>query len=335
MLEKMNNISTQPLDDSVPVCKKRKCDNECNEAEKDGDSSSAVVPFSFAFSDFKLVKVLREDARGKLVTLHGTVGDKDAVVVLERKAFDIPVLEECLQQTTVKETLQNDVYSTFDVYSSGSIAHMKATLIHPATEKHISKYSDREPFIVRETPELYRSVVLPSIQENKFSFQWVYNILEKKTESERIVAEDPDPEVGFVMVPDMKWNRENVESLYLIAIVHRRGIRSIRDLRQEHLPLLENILNKGLAAIEEKFSVKADKLRIYFHYQPSYYHLHVHFTHVKFEAPGTDALRAHLLEDVIDNIKMNSEFYNLKTLSYIVREHDALYYAFQDKKYFV
>lgn len=75
--------------------------------------------------------------------------------------------------------------------------------------------------------------------------QWVYNILEKKTESERIVVEDPDPEVGFVMVPDMKWNRKNVETLYLIAIVHRRGIRSIRDLRLEHLPLLENILHKG------------------------------------------------------------------------------------------
>lgn len=89
------------------------------------------------------------------------------------------------------------------------------------------------------------------------------------------------------------------------------------------------------AAIEEQFGVKADKLRIYFHYQPSYYHLHVHFTHVKFEAPGTDALRAHLLEDVIDNIKMNSEFYSHKTLSYVVREHDALYHSFQDNKYFI
>ncbi|BFZ16203.1 hypothetical protein BsWGS_19242 [Bradybaena similaris] len=324
----------------VPVCKKRKLE----ETDKDGDEdteatvnnsdSAAVVP-AFAFNDFKLVKVLREDARQKFVALHGTVGGSDAVVMLERKAFDVAVLEKCLRETTCKETLQNDVYSTFDVYSSGNVAHMKATLIHPATEKHITKYTDREPFIVRETPELYRSVVLPSIEESKFSFQWVYNILEKKTESERIVVEDPDPEVGFVMVPDMKWNRKNVEALYLIAIVHRRGIRSIRDLRLQHLPLLENILHKGEAAIEKQFGVKADKLRIYFHYQPSYYHLHVHFTHVKFEAPGTDALRAHLLEDVIDNIKINSEFYSHKTLSYVVREHDALYQSFRDNKYFL
>ena len=30
----------------------------------------------------------------------------------------------------------------------------------------------------------------------RFCFQWVTNILEKKTESERIVFEDPDKETG-------------------------------------------------------------------------------------------------------------------------------------------
>lgn len=40
--------------------------------------------------------------------------------------------------------------------------------------------------------------------------QWVYNILEKKAESERLVYEDPDPEVGFILLPDFKWDQKQV-----------------------------------------------------------------------------------------------------------------------------
>lgn len=36
-----------------------------------------------------------------------------------------------------------------------------------------------------------------------------------------------------------------LDDLYLIAICHRRGIRSLRDLTAEHLPLLRNILREG------------------------------------------------------------------------------------------
>lgn len=38
----------------------------------------------------------------------------------------------------------------------------------------------------------------------------MYNILEKKAEAERIVYEDPDPDIGFVLLPDFKWNQKQV-----------------------------------------------------------------------------------------------------------------------------
>ena len=77
----------------------------------------------------------------------------------------------------------------------------------------------------------------------------MYNILEKKQEADRIVFEDPDPETGFILLPDMKWDRKAVTELYLVGIVHKSGIRSIRDLTVEHLPLLKNILNKGKVSL--------------------------------------------------------------------------------------
>lgn len=43
-----------------------------------------------------------------------------------------------------------------------------------------------------------------------FLFQWVYNILEKKAEADRIVHENPDLSTGFVLVPDLKWNQNQV-----------------------------------------------------------------------------------------------------------------------------
>ena len=49
-----------------------------------------------------------------------------------------------------------------------------------------------------------------------------------------------------------------------------------------------------------RYGVAADQLRVYLHYQPSYYHLHMHFLHVKHDAGmGMAVGKAHLLSDVI------------------------------------
>ena len=39
----------------------------------------------------------------------------------------------------------------------------------------------------------------------------------------------------------MKWDGKQVEDLYLVAIIHKKGIKSLRDLTPESLPLLRNI----------------------------------------------------------------------------------------------
>lgn len=50
----------------------------------------------------------------------------------------------------------------------------------------------------------------------------------------------------------------------------------------------------------DKYGVRADELRIFVHYQPSYYHLHVHFLHTKHDAGASMAAgKAHLLDDII------------------------------------
>ena len=77
----------------------------------------------------------------------------------------------------------------------------------------------------------------------------MYNILEGKAEQHRVVCDDADPATGFVLVPDIKWDGQDVGSMYLLAIARRRGILSLRELRMEHVPMLRNILNRGKVCI--------------------------------------------------------------------------------------
>ena len=66
---------------------------------------------------------------------------------------------------------------------------------------------------------------------------------------ERVVFEDEDPVTGFVLLPDLKWDQKQLENMYLVAICHVHGIKSLRDLNRSHLPLLKNILTKGQVMI--------------------------------------------------------------------------------------
>lgn len=87
-------------------------------------------------------------------------------------------------------------------------------------------------------------------------------------------------------MPDFKWDGKTLETFYAIGIVHQLNLKSLRSLTADHLPLLRNIQAKGVAGIKAKYGLDESQLRIYIHYQPSFYHLHVHFTFLKYEAPG-------------------------------------------------
>lgn len=41
----------------------------------------------------------------------------------------------------------------------------------------------------------------------------VYNILDGLKEVERVVHVDKDPETGFVLVPDLKWDQTSMKAL--------------------------------------------------------------------------------------------------------------------------
>ena len=87
-----------------------------------------------------------------------------------------------------------------------------------------------------------------------------------------------------------------MDALYLTVIVHRRDIKSLRDLNASHLPLLKEIRRKVLEVIPQKYpAVGADEVRLFVHYQPTYYHFHVHVAHLRHDTIPGGLLLAELI----------------------------------------
>ncbi|XP_001372367.1 m7GpppX diphosphatase isoform X1 [Monodelphis domestica] len=308
--------------------------------DKAAVGNGTAASTSFPFSGFRLQKVLKESSRDKIIFLHGKVNETsgdgdgdDAVVILEKTPFQVDqVAQLLLGSPELQLQFSNDIYSTYNLFPPRPLSDVKTTVVYPATEKHLQKYLRQDLHLIRETGEDYKNITLPYLDSQSLSIQWVYNILDKKAEADRIVFENPDHSDGFVLIPDLKWNQKQLDDLYLIAICHRRGIKSLRELTGEHLPLLRNILQEGQEAIQQRYQVREDRLRVYLHYQPSYYHLHVHFTALGFEAPGSGVERAHLLADVIENLEYDPQYYQKRTLTFALRADEPLLKLFQEAK---
>ncbi|KAJ1848859.1 hypothetical protein LPJ70_000798 [Coemansia sp. RSA 2708] len=312
-------------------------------------SSSAAI--KALLNQFQLKEVLNEDISTKTAWLLGTIGNGDdldkvvpgknaAVVTLERLAVFTQGIANpgasnlrrsepnLFTALALNSGEQNDIYSWATGFVNSDVfgPDIRVSLIFPATQKHIDKHRRQQRRWITETPGLYTSITEPFINAQPASrIQWVYNILSKKEEAERIIYEDPDRANGFIILPDLKWDAANAASMYLVAIVHRRDLRSLRDLTNAHLPLLNNIREKAAIAAE-RYGVQRDKLRLYIHYQPSYYHLHVHITNVDLEGRGIAADRAHLLDTVISNIEdIAHDYYQKVTLAYALGSDTELW----------
>ncbi|OLL25748.1 m7GpppX diphosphatase [Neolecta irregularis DAH-3] len=183
--------------------------------------------------------------------------------------------------------------------------------------------------MVTETPEIYKTLVEPYIDAVSANrCQWVYNILNHTTESDRIVYENPDVLTGYIVLPDLKWDGKMVSSLYLCAIFHRKDLRSIRDLTTDHIMLLKDFRESILYEIPKKYHIDSNQLRIYFHYHPSYYHLHVHIAHVSYDGSfGSVAGKAILIEEVIERLQEcpTGTGYSSKTLTFSIGEESDIW----------
>lgn len=281
-------------------------------------------------ADFTCTRVLAENTAEKYVNLLGTFStgeDAPRVVMrLERAALATDTIEAAIRGgMDVKADFHNDIYAKFQMRSPAGFNDLVATIVYPATDRHVAKHSSSPLHMIYETPEIYRTRVEPFIDGmDPKHLEWVRRILRKEAEVERCILDVSGVDAGFAVFKDMKWDGRP-ESLYATTFSYRTDIRSLRDLNQRHLPLLRAIRELVPKALEDKFNVPTSQIRLFVHYQPSYYHFHVHCTHVSLCSRSNSVERAHLLNDIIENISMCSDYYQRRTLSYSITEDHGLF----------
>eukprot|EP00913_Durusdinium_trenchii_P017346 g16312.t1 len=149
-------------------------------------------------------------------------------------------------------------------------------VIMPATKKDIEKRRKVVLQRICETRQLYDAVTVPSTLEGADKRDtWVANIIHGQSEQEHVVTELSGD--GLVVVKDYKWqNTEVVDDLYYLCLFSDMGVRSLRDLRATHLPLLRRIQDVVVPGLAEKHGASASSLLAYVHYHPTFWYFHVH-----------------------------------------------------------
>lgn len=291
--------------------------------------------------DFKKLKDLRpinQSTLNKSMTFQAKFDNQPVVVRLEKTQFVEDDARKLLldKNTNFKMDQTNDIYSAYDISPAGSnkTTEVRASVVWPANDGVLKKYSHSETMFFSESPEVYNRVVAPFIQHkvtsSKSDNQWVFNILDGKAEKDRIILNDTDKKSGFVLLPSFKSAGKG-DDLDFVAICHRRDIYSLRDLNGQHLTLLRNILTKSTKAIQDAHKKSLGRLRAYIHYHPTFYHFHVHIKMVDpCDYQATD--RDHLLSTVISNLSIDENYYSKAVLTYPLSINSDLYDELKKKK---
>jgi len=185
--------------------------------------------------------------------------------------------------------------------------------------------------MVTETPEIYSTHIRPYMlrQREEGRLNWVFNVIEGRTEQEDVILRHHSGAEGngegFLLLPDLNWDRKTMTSLHLLALVERRDIWSLRDLTKRHVGWLKRMRQHVLKATTKVYpGVEEDELKLYVHCeywvfnglsgllaipnllkdQPTYYHFHIHIVHVAFEAGASQAIgKAIGLESIIATLE--------------------------------
>lgn len=115
------------------------------------------------------------------------------------------------------------------------------------------------------------------------------------------------------------------EQVNWLAIATEPGLRSLRDLRGRHVPMLRRMLHRCRRRIHEETGVAPEEVMAYVHYPPSVYQLHVHFAFPYAQYNHRDVFRIHSLANVINNLQIDPEYYAKARLQVSLGRNSALH----------
>lgn len=185
------------------------------------------------------------------------------------------------------------------------------------------KLSKSKEIIFTETPEYYKNKTKLFIEKaiSNGNLNWINDILEKKSEFNRIIFENDQ----FILMKDIVWTNNDTQNLYLLALPKKRNISCIRELTSNDIPLLKHFQDEIPKIVKKKYKFNSNKIYMFFHYLPSFYYLHLHICCLNNINLQNKFCRHHLLDNVIKNIEIKSDYYQLVNMTFEIPNNHSLF----------
>jgi m7GpppX diphosphatase len=190
--------------------------------------------------------------------------------------------------------LKNDIYEKYRCN-----AEVEGELI---ICNDISKIRKSGKKIIRETYGDYVKYIRKRDIEKD---RWIYNIIDGISEQETILYRDEK----CIVIPTYTWDCINIDKLHILCLPTDISLRSIRSLNKSHIPLLEHMKEVSLDIIKNKYGLDECYMKMFFHYEPSTYHLHIHFVNISNHDSRSSVEYSHELNSVIFNLTIYSNYY--------------------------
>ncbi len=200
----------------------------------------------------------------------------------------------------IKKTMENDIYEKYE-----ATAIVDGELIICKDASHMKQ---RVKKLVREDYEMYMQTLEKRDPKKDI---WIYNIIDGISEQESILYRDDK----CIVFANYFWDGKDVDKLQLLCMPTDRSLRTIRSLDFCHIPLLKHMRNVTLDLIREKYGLEQGTIKMYFHYEPSTYHLHIHFVNAASCHLHSSVEYSHELNNVIFNLKIMPDYYKIALLN--------------------
>jgi m7GpppX diphosphatase len=118
-----------------------------------------------------------------------------------------------------------------------------------------------------------------------------------------------------IVIPNYSWNGKDIEKMHILTFPTDKLLRSIRDLTANHIELLQYCKEKTIETIKKTYGFNEQMIKMYFHYSPSTYHLHIHSVLTSNTDCNSSVEYSHELSNVIFNLSLKSDYYQLAIMN--------------------
>ena len=288
------------------------------------------------YNKIKIIKILKKSQTN--VILLGIYNKKYILVTLFNVFSDkLSDYNKLFNNSKLELHNKNNYFFSNKFITTGSM-----NIIYPVTLQYIKNINQNIYIKFNESYKYYKKKLKHNIQF--FNNNWVENILlatsntkyykdsldntikSIKSEKKRIIyfnksyIPNSNNTNKFVICKSTKWIDNNKDNLSLLVWTMDKSLLCLRSLTSKHLKLLEYIKKTILYICKKKYKLLENDINIFFHYLPSVYQLHIHVYNKKINIgfyPG----KAHLLDQVISNIRKYSKYYQTFDLIIFIKKN--------------